>query len=187
MGPPRMTSAASGVTPSQCASRSRSRVPTGTIRLAGRLRPWPVTVTMRSMSGMPVSKTSAIAASDPTFCTTTPTDTGSWPEGTSTPVTDWMSIFSAPCGYFTVRGRMVMSRSCGFVFSSAAIASGLFRSTPMTAFVTPRVCIMIRQPRWTRSGYSTIVRWSDVRYGSHSAPLTIRMVTVEPFGGTSFT
>ena len=35
----------------------------------------------------PVSKTSAIAASEPTFCTTTPTATGSLPDGTSTPVT----------------------------------------------------------------------------------------------------
>jgi hypothetical protein len=42
-------------------------VPTGTIRLAGRRRPWPETVTIRSISGSPVSKTSAIAATEPTF------------------------------------------------------------------------------------------------------------------------
>ena len=133
---------------------------------------------MRSMSGNPVSNTSAIAASDPTFCTTTPTLTGSLPDGTCTPVTEWISIFSAPCGYFTVSGRMVTSRSAGFVRSSAAMASGLFFSTPMTALVTPSVCIMMRQPRCTRSGNSTIVRWSEVRYGSHSAPFTISVCTV---------
>ena len=31
---------------------------------------------------------------------------------------------------------------------------------------------MMRTPKCTRSGYSTIVRWSVVRYGSHSAPFT---------------
>ena len=82
-----ITSAASAVTPSLYASRSRSFVPTGTIRFAGRRNPWPDTVTIRSMSGSPVSNTSAIADTEPTFCTTTPTVTGSFPDGTSTPVT----------------------------------------------------------------------------------------------------
>ncbi len=68
-----MTSAASSVTPPQYASRSRSFVPTGTMRFAGARTPRPLTVTIRSMSGSPVSKTSAIAATEPTFCTTTPT------------------------------------------------------------------------------------------------------------------
>ncbi len=48
-----------------------------------------------------------------------------------------MSIFSAPCGYLTVRGRIVTSRSLGAAAVIAAIASGLFRSMPTTAFVTP--------------------------------------------------
>ena len=87
---------------------------------------------MRSSSGRPVSKISAIDAADPTFCTTTPSETGSLPDGTSTPVTVWINIFSAPCGYFTVSGRTVTSMSVGSVRSSAAIASGLLRSTPMT-------------------------------------------------------
>ena len=44
-----------------------------------------------------------------------------------TPVTVLISIFSAPCGYFTVSGRIVTSMSVGRVRSSAAIASGLLR------------------------------------------------------------
>ena len=142
---------------------------------------------MRSMSGSPVWNTSPIADTEPTFWTTTPTVTGSLPEGTSTPVTAWMSIFSAPCGYLTVSGRMVMSRSSGTVRRSASIASGLFFSTPMTHLCTPIARIITRMPKCTRPGYSTIVRWSDVRYGSHSAPLMMSVCTSTSFGGASFT
>ena len=147
------------------------------MRFAGRRRPCPVTVTMRSTSGSPVSKTSAIAAIEPTFCTTTPTVTGSLPDGTSVPVTARISIFSAPCGYFTVSGRIFTFRSFGTARSIAAIASGLLRSIPTTHFVTPRHFIITRMPNMQRSGYSAIVRWSDVRYGSHSAPLMISVCT----------
>ena len=135
-----ITSAASGVTPSQNASRSRSLVPTGTIRLAGRRRPWPDTVTMRSISGSPVSKTSAIAATEPTFCTTTPTVTGSLPDGTSTPVTALISIFSAPCGYLTVSGRIVTSRSAGTARSHRRDRVGLVALDPHDALRRRRAC-----------------------------------------------
>ena len=60
--------------------------------------PLPVTVTIRSISGSPVSKTSAMVATEATFCTTTPTWSGSCPEGTSRSMRALMSIFSAPWG-----------------------------------------------------------------------------------------
>ena len=74
-----------------------------------------------------------------------------------------MSIFSAPCGYFTSSPSTRTSRSAGTVRRSASIASGLLFSTPTIARETPRACIMTRRPKWTRSGCSTMVRWSPVR------------------------
>jgi hypothetical protein len=66
--------AASAVRPPQKSSTSRSFTPTGTVRFDGRpIHALPVTVTIRSISGRPVSNTSAIAAIVPTFCTTVPT------------------------------------------------------------------------------------------------------------------
>ena len=65
--------------------------------------PRPVTVTIRSTSGRPVSNTSAMVAAEAAFCTSTPTSIGSPPlrgVGTSRPSSALMSCFSPPCGYF---------------------------------------------------------------------------------------
>ena len=138
-------------------------MPTGTMRLAGRCTPCPVTVMIRSISGRPVSKTSAIVATEATFCTRTPTFKGNFPLGTSRSTTALISIFSAPCGYLTVSGTTSMFRSSGRVARITSMASGLLRSMPMIVRSTPRQRIMIRIPSWTRSGKSVIVRWSVVR------------------------
>ena len=103
--------------------------------------------------------------------------TGSFPDGTSRPVTALISIFSAPCGYFTVSGRTrdveVRRAACAPAPRSRRACCARRRSRTR---VTPSARIMIRMPKCTRSGYSTMVRWSDVRYGSHSAPLMMSVL-----------
>ena len=98
MGPPAIYSGrlfpSSPAIPPQCASKSASRVPMGTRRLAGRLT-WPETVTIRWVSGVP-SMASARAAAVATLETSTPTSAGSFPSGTSRPVTAWISCRSPP-------------------------------------------------------------------------------------------
>jgi hypothetical protein len=111
IGPPKRISAASSVSPPQNSSTSRSLRAHRDDQVRGPLTPGPLTVTTRSISGSPVSKISAMQAIEPAFCTTTPTCIGSLPGGHLRPVTALISIFSAPCGYFTVSGRTVMSRS----------------------------------------------------------------------------
>ncbi len=80
-----------------------------------------------------------------------------------------------------------MSRSSGAVARSVSMASGLLFSTPITVRSTPSACIITRIPKCTRSGYSTIIRWSVVRYGSHSAPLISRCRIRTPSGTDSLT
>ena len=46
---------------------------------------------------------------------------------------------------------------------------------------------MMRMPRCTRSGKSTIARWSVVRYGSHSQPLITMASICLSAGGDSLT
>ncbi len=77
--------------------------------------------------------------------------------------------------------------SAGSVRWSAAMASGLLRSTPITTRLAPSARIMIRAPSCTRSGYSAMMRWSVVRYGSHSAPLRMIVSTARSLGGASLT
>ena len=59
----------------------------------------PVTVTTRSMRGLPEKIASAMAKQVPTLCIITPTSTGNPCAGTSLLVNTWMSCFSPPAGY----------------------------------------------------------------------------------------
>ena len=159
---------------------SANGVPMRTRRFRGSFTPAPVTVTTRSMSGLPRATASWTAAAVPTFCTTTPTSNGRPPLGTSRFRMALMSCFSAPWGYFTLRGttstgapsarqRSLMSRDrVGLVALDAEVRlrrgrapSGVTRVPPMTA-----------------SACSSISRWSVVRYGSHSTPFRMSVSIV---------
>ena len=73
IGPPNTICDASSVSPPQNSSTSRSRVPTGTSRLDGFRTPGPVTVTTRSINGLPVSNSSASASVPPSSYRSTTT------------------------------------------------------------------------------------------------------------------
>ena len=163
IGPPNTISAASSVKPPQAAMTSDSLVPNGITQLPGLRMPRPETVMMRSISGSPVSKILAMLAVVATFCTSAPIALGSLPDGTSRPVTALISIFSAPCGYLTCSGWTVTSRSVGAVARITSIASGLLFSMPITARRMPSARSTMRMPMCTRSGCSSMTRWSEVR------------------------
>ena len=55
----------------------------------------------------------------------------------------------------------------------ASTASGLLSSMPTMARVAPDAFMAKRMPSTICAAFSTIRRWSLVRYGSHSLPLTI--------------
>lgn len=55
-----------------------------------------------------------------------------------------------------------------------SIASGLLSSTPTIAFFAPQASIAQRTPFKNLSVISVMMRKSQVIYGSHSAPLTMR-------------
>jgi len=109
------------------------------------------------------------------------------PAGTVLLTMALMSIFSAPCGYLTFIGQTWISGEPAAAFFMASIASGLFASIPTYPFFTPRILMRIFRPSMISRGLSSMRRWSEVRYGSHSAPF--RMTTSMGFslGGESFT
>ncbi len=65
-------------------------------------------------------------------------------------------------------------------------ASILLFSTPMYPFSTPNTFIIALSPAITFLGDSNITLWSDVKKGSHSAPLIITVSIFLSGGGESF-
>ena len=99
-----------------------------------------------------------------------------------------MSCFSAPWGYFTLRGTTSTGALRAWHRSARnAIASGLFPSMPRYAFERPRIFRSIRVPPMIASACSSMSRWSAVRYGSHSTPFRMSASIRFSFGGVSFT
>ena len=68
-----------------------------------------------------------------------------------------------------------------------SMASFLLFSIPMIACLTSMAFINICIPITISSARSSIIRWSAVRYGSHSTPLIISTSALLPGGGVSFT
>ena len=73
-------------------------VPIGTRKLPGEVTPRPVTVTMRSISGLPRRTASATATAVATFWQTMPIADGMPWDGTSLPVSSFINCFSPPLG-----------------------------------------------------------------------------------------
>jgi hypothetical protein len=162
---------ASSVRPPQNSSTSRSLLPTGTIRLDGRFTPGP------AHGDHPLDQREAGLE-----------DLGDAGDGAG------VLHHDAHVHRQLAGGDLPRSRADQHLLRALRILHGerehrdvevgrdggpqrldgvrLVRSTPITARLTPRVCIITRTPKCTRSGNSTMVRWSVVRYGSHSAPLT---------------
>ncbi len=67
------------------------------------------------------------------------------------------------------------------------MASGLLASTATIAREAPTAARSRLAPSIRRSACSSRLRWSQVRYGSHSQPLIMTVSTGFSFGGESFT
>ena len=123
-----------------------------------------------------------------TLLTRISTSIGNFPLGTSFSVMAVIIIFSAPCGYFTFSGTtstgklLLAASSC-----NRAMASGLLFSIPMNAFSAPTNFCRMLMPSITAQACSTMVRWSLVRKGSHSAPLSMMYLQFLPSGILNFT
>ena len=144
----------------------------------------PVTVVMRSTSGLPSVTASAMAAAVLTLNTSAPASAGNLPRGTCRPVTTSMSCFSPPCGYFVGNAITSMPSCPAAAFRIASMASGLLSSMAITPRRTPVARRMSLSPSTMRGPFSSMLRWSAVRYGSHSAPL--RMTISACLSGGTF-
>ena len=114
-----------------------------------------------------------------------PSASGSLPDGISTPNSAVMSIFSEPCGYLVGTFSTKMSPAGGNARRRTSAASGLLSSTPMMARFAPVARMAWRMPTIRSPACSTMRRWSQVRYGSHSQPLTTSVSTLAPAGSAS--
>ena len=167
---------------------SQIGVPTLVIKFLGSFIASPVIVVILSIKGKPVFIDFAIWAAVPTFVTTAPAAAGNAPDGTSLPpVHAYISCFSAPCGYFISRPTTSTSGYGSAALVTASIASSLFTSIPIYPLWTSNALITALIPNTTSSGISTINLWSAVKYGSHSAPLSIITSMFESGGGDNFT
>ena len=157
MGPPktrRLT--ASWLTPA-CSSRCSIGVPIRASKLPGSRTASPVMVTTREISGVPSKTACATATAVPMFWHITPISAGMPPLGTSMPV----SCFSPPDGYLV--GTTAISVWVPSVaFRSAAMASGLLSSIPITQRSGRRIQAMIFRPATTSSAFSRMVMSSAV-------------------------
>ena len=105
--------------------------PSGTTKFDGSFTAFPLTVTILSVSGLPVLNASPILYTVSILNTIAPTSAGSPPVGTFLPVIAFMSIFSAPCGYLGFNGIIFMLSSYLSAFFNASIHSRLFVSMPI--------------------------------------------------------
>ena len=171
IGPPEITFIGSSLNPPQKLISSRIERPNGTCTFLGSAIASPVTVTTRSRTGRPFSIASHICQTVLALRTMHPTSAGrAGTNGTSLPVTDNMSIFSAPCGYLTLTG---ITRIRGFLQCSVivAMASGLLLSIAITPSASVKTSSTNSSPRMISSGRSSISLLSQFRNGSHSAAL----------------
>ena len=106
-------------------------VPSSTLKLPGRRTASPVTVVIREISGLPFTMASWMATTLPTFWQMMPTSSGSPPLGTCLPVRISISCFSPPEGYLVGKETTSIPEPCAAA-RSAAMASGLLSSTPMS-------------------------------------------------------
>ncbi len=187
IGPPINTLPGLPLKPPHCSIRSIKGVPILINRFFGSITPDPVTVVILSMSGIPVFSTLATAAQVPALFTMTPASIGSPPEGTSRPVTAFMSCFSPPCGYLVAKTTTSIPAFPFNALFTASTASSLLSSMPIKACLMPVAFIMASRPSTTSSGCSNKSLWSAVIYGSHSAPFTIIVSTFFSGGKDSFT
>ena len=91
IGPPLTIFLTSCLSPPQYSIRSRYDVPIGTSRFFGVTIQSPSTVTIRSISGIPLTNALNIAAQVSALNTQQPTSAGSLPAGSSRPVSAYMS------------------------------------------------------------------------------------------------
>ena len=98
MAPPKRILPGSSFSPPQAFTRSRTDTPIGTSRFFGSFTAEPSTVTMRSTSGMPVTKYSATLTSEVTLIMMTPREARRWPGPTTLPVALYSSTCLAPWG-----------------------------------------------------------------------------------------
>ena len=118
----------------------------------------------------------------PTLTQIACTSSGNPRDGISRPSKAVISIFSAPCGYFTGNTSTVIGaarrnrgakrlggiRLVGFDGDDRSLGTGGTHQ--------------IGDPRHHVAACSSITRWSVVRYGSHSAPLITNVSTCLPSG-----
>ncbi len=161
IGPPMIRRLSlSGMRPAK-ASSSFTGVPISTSTFIGRARASPVRVVMREISGLPSSTASWTATQVPTFWQSMPISAGRPPLGTSSPVRIWISCRSPPEGYlvgntFTVNGRSPMAAR------TAAMASGLLSSMPISTSCGWIRCARISMPATSSAAFSRINRSSAV-------------------------
>ena len=146
IGPPMMTRCAVTGSNFWLSSRCLISVPISAQTFCACLMVLPVTVTTRSMSGLPRSTASLIANKVPTFCTNTPISAGMPALGTSREVSTLISCFSPPEGYLVGTERTKILSLCAEAFCIAAIASGLLSSIPTNTYFGESRCCMISMP-----------------------------------------
>ena len=189
IGPPPITFTSPSGRPPHASMSCVIGVPIRVRKLLGCLSSLPVTVTMRSKSGLFFITASYTAKAVPTFWMMAPTDTGSaGGAGTWRRTTASISCFSPPWGYLVFRGTTSILGCWAAHFSVISlIASGLFSSMPIKPLVTLAAFMSSSTPTSTSSAFSSIRRWSAVRYGSHSTALMMTHSGLNCGGGMSFT
>ena len=145
-----------------CCSRKRTGVPSRVQKLPGDSTASPVTVTTRWISGSPSVMARLMATTVPTFCISTPISEERPPDGTSRPVRILVSCLAPPDGYLVGITRTKICFSPAVTSRSAAIASGLLSSMPISTCSGSRRCIRIRIPVRISPACSCIRRSSAV-------------------------
>ncbi|CAH9052252.1 hypothetical protein PSECIP111951_00578 [Pseudoalteromonas holothuriae] len=174
IGPPIITRcSATGVKP-WLSSRCLISEPISAHTFCGLSIVLPVTVTTRSINGLPLFTASLTANKVPTFCTNTPMSAGIPLLGTSFEVRTRISCFSPPEGYLVGIVRTKIALLCSQARAIAAIACGLLSSIPTNTRCGFNSCCIISMPCTISVACSCINKSSAVIYGSHSTPLTIK-------------
>ncbi len=168
------------------ASSSPAGVPISASTFIGRANASPVRVVIREISGLPSSTASWMATQVPTFWQSMPMSAGRPPLGTSSPVRIWISCFSPPEGYLVGKTLSTKGRS-PMAARTAAMASGLLSSMPISTSCGWIKCARISIPATSSAAFSRISRSSAVMYGSHSVPLMISVRMRCVGGGVSLT
>ena len=127
-------------------SSSLMGVPSITRRLPGFFSDIPVTVVIRSVSGLPSMSASRTAMAVLGFWHKMPISAGIPPEGTCISNRISMSCFSPPEGYLVGKVTTSAISSACAALAIASAASGLLSSTARITFSAPTMCASISAP-----------------------------------------